>query len=82
MGNWKNRHKSHGVPLSTIWPGWERLAKEKSHKKKHKTMWEKNNQPLSMGSPNSIESFSTETHQKNIINLNTFVDMIKQLFFK
>ena len=33
MGNWKNRLKSHEVPLSAIWPGWEKLAKEKSHQK-------------------------------------------------
>ena len=33
MGNWKNRLKSHGVPLSAIWPGWERLAKQNSHQK-------------------------------------------------
>jgi hypothetical protein len=23
-GNWKNWHKSHGVPLSVIWPGLEK----------------------------------------------------------
>jgi hypothetical protein len=43
MGNWKNRHKGHGVPLSVIWSGWERLAKQKSQKRNTKTMWEKQN---------------------------------------
>ena len=41
MGNWKNRLKSHEVPLSAIWPGWERLAKQNSHKKKTKKQCEK-----------------------------------------
>jgi hypothetical protein len=52
-----------------------------TQKETQNNMRKNNNQPLSTGSPNSIESFSTETRQKNIINLNTFADMIKQLFF-
>ena len=60
MGNWKNRLKSHGVPLSAIWSGWEKLAKEKTHKKgTQKKMWEKqNNQPLSTRSFKPMDSFS------------------------
>jgi hypothetical protein len=42
IGNWKNRLKSHGVPLSAIWPGWERLAKHKSHQKETQKQCEKN----------------------------------------
>jgi hypothetical protein len=60
MGNWKNRLKSHGVPLSAIWPGWERLAKQNSHKKETQKQCEKKNQSLYTGSLNSIESSSTE----------------------
>ena len=58
MGNWKNQLKSHGVPLSVIWPRWERLAKQKSQNKRNiKIMWgKKKNQSLYTGSPNLIES--------------------------
>jgi hypothetical protein len=42
IGNWKNRLKSHGVPLFAIWPRWDRLAKQESHKKKHKNNVRKN----------------------------------------
>ena len=42
MGNWKNWLKSHGVPLFTIWPGWERLAKQESHQKETEKQCEKN----------------------------------------
>ena len=42
MGNWKNRLKSHGVPLSAIWPGLRETSKTKvTPKRNTKTMWEK-----------------------------------------
>jgi hypothetical protein len=60
MGNWKNRLKSHGVPLSVIWLGWERLEKQKSHKKETQKQCEKkqNNQPLYIGSFKPMDLFS------------------------
>jgi len=41
IGNWKNRLKSHGVPLSAFWLGWERLAKQNSHQKETQKQCEK-----------------------------------------
>ena len=64
MGNWKNRLKSHGVPLSAIWPGWEKLAKQRSHLKETQKQCEKKNQSLYTGVPNLIESFSIEKLSK------------------
>jgi hypothetical protein len=68
MENWKNRLKSHKVPLSAIWAGWEKLAKQRSHQKETQKHCEKKNQSLYTGVSNLIGSFSTKKLSKKLSN--------------